>query len=242
MCVRKCSARIAGAVMKMDQYLTPELSLSRFYRWGAAVFGAALIGFGALGLAIGLPFVSTTGGEMAGLGTNGLLSVISVVVGAALVAAALRGGPVASTTMAAVGLLFLFSGLVNLIVLGTSMNLFAFRWSNVVFSLAVGVVLLLSGTYGRVSGGLAADNPYVRARAARARPTVGSSPSTTPSEDAHELVEAETAMFLGHATPAQKALVRHDAQRRATDHVRVSSERDAASIASRAGGRALSTG
>jgi hypothetical protein len=159
-------------------------------------------------------------------------------VGAALVAAALRGGPVASTTMAAVGVLFLFSGLVNLTVLGTSMNLFAFRWSNVVFSLAVGVVLLLSGTYGRVSGGLAADNPYVRARAARAHRTAASSPSSAPSREANDLAEAETAMFLGHASPAQKALVREDAQQRATDHLRRSSERDAAS---RAAGRALRT-
>jgi uncharacterized protein DUF4383 len=225
--------------MKMDQYLTPELPLSRFYRWGAAVFGAALVAFGAFGVALGLPFVSTSGAEMAGLGTNGLLSVISIVVGAVLVAAALRGGPVASTTMAAVGALFLASGLLNLTVLGTSMNLLAFRWPNVVFSLAVGTVLLLSGTYGRVSGGLAADNPYVRARAARARPSVASSPSAAPSQETIDLIDAETAMFLGHASPAQKALVREDAQQRATGHVRHSSERDAASLAVQRAGRAL---
>jgi hypothetical protein len=225
--------------MKMDQYLTPELPLSRFYRWGAAAFGAALVAFGALGVALGLPFVSTTGAEMAGLGTNGLLSVISIVVGAVLVAAALRGGPVASTTMAAVGALFLASGLLNLTVLGTSMNLLAFRWPNVVFSLAVGAVLLLSGTYGRVSGGLAADNPYVRARAARTRRPVVSSPPTAPSQETDDLVDAETAMFLGHASPVQKALVREDAQHRASDHLRISSERDAASLASRAAGQAL---
>jgi hypothetical protein len=227
--------------MKMDQYLTPELPLSRFYRWGAAVFGAALVGFGAVGVALGLPFVSTTGTEMAGLGTNGLLSVISIVVGAVLVAAALRGGPVASTTMAVVGLLFLGSGLLNLIVLGTSMNLLAFRWPNVVFSLAVGAALLLSGTYGRVSGGLTADNPYVRARAARAHQPMTSTPASAPSRETADLIDAETAMFLGHASPNQKTLVREDAQQRATDHLRRSSERDAASIASRIASRALRT-
>lgn len=229
--------------MRMDQYLTPELPLSRFYRRGAAVFGAGLIGFGAVGVATGLPFASTTGGEMVGLGTNGLLSVISILVGAVLLAAALRGGALASSAMAVVGVLFLTSGLLNLTVLGTPMNLLAFRWPNVVFSLAVGAVLLLSGTYGRFSGGLPLDNPYVRARAARARRTVASPPSTTPQgQEVDDMVDAETAMFLGRATPAQKTAVRRDAQRRASEHLRLSHERDAASLALRSvGRRALST-
>lgn len=40
-----------------------------------------------------------------------------------------------------------------------------------------------------------------------------------------EFVDAERAMFLGKATPAQKALVRLDAQRRATAHHRQCHER-----------------
>jgi hypothetical protein len=62
--------------------------------------------------------------------------------------------------MMTVGTLFLVSALVNLAVLDTRLNLLAFRFNNVVFSIVAGLVLLLLGAYGRVSGNLPPDSPY----------------------------------------------------------------------------------
>jgi hypothetical protein len=132
------------------------------HRVSAALFGGALILFGGLGLSHRIPFFSTTGSIQLGLSSNGLLAVVSVVVGAILVGSAMRGGHAASTVSMTLGVLFLLSGLGNSLLLATSLNVFAFRLSNVVFSLAVGAVLLVTGAYGRVSGGLPSDNPYHR--------------------------------------------------------------------------------
>ncbi|WP_236836748.1 DUF4383 domain-containing protein, partial [Blastococcus sp. KM273129] len=67
--------------------------------------------FGILGFADGLDFFSTEGERILGLSSNGLLSTISVVTAAVLVAAAVRGPRIASTVMIVVGVLFLVSAL-----------------------------------------------------------------------------------------------------------------------------------
>ena len=68
-------------------------------RTGALVVGVFLLVFGLVGLAGGLDFVSTQGEPVLGLSSNGLLSVLSVVVGAVLLGADLLGPRVASTVM-----------------------------------------------------------------------------------------------------------------------------------------------
>ncbi len=198
-------------------------SLGRVHRLGAAILGAALIAFGVMGLARGLPFLSVASAPMMGMGSNGLLATISVVVGLVLVGVAWHGGAVASTALATLGVLFLVSGLANLAVLGTAYNLLAFRFPNVVFSLLVGMALLFTGAYGRLSGGLAGDNPYVRARADDGAPDPERSRLRLAEID--EMSVAENATSNGVATPEQAALVRADRVERAAAHHRRSHER-----------------
>jgi uncharacterized protein DUF4383 len=189
----------------------PGSRLDLVHRIGAAVLGTGLGVFGILGFVDRLDFLALHGKVVLGLASNGLLSMISLIVGAVLIGAALRGGRISSTITVAVGLLFLLSGLLNLAVLDTKFNLLAFRLSNVVFSFIAGMLLLFLGAYGRFSGGLPADNPYYQRRH-----------RDGPSSDAEEgdpeterWVAAELAVAEGHATPEQEQLVREDAQRRA---------------------------
>lgn len=187
--------------------------LDLVHRIGAAVLGFGLCVFGALGVADRLEFLAVRGEVVLGLASNGLLSVISLLVGGVLIGAAVRGGRSSSTITVVVGLLFLLSGLVNLAVLDTELNLLAFRLSNVIFSFIAGMLLLFLGAYGRFSGGLAADNPYYRHRN-HADPSSG---EEHRDEDGERWVAAEVAVAEGHATPEQEQQVREDAQRRANE-------------------------
>lgn len=196
---------------------TPSGSrLDLVHRIGAAVLGGGLCVFGVLGVADRLEFLAVRGKVVLGLATNGLLATISLIVGGVLIGAALRGGRSSSTITVVVGALFLLSGLLNLAVLDTPLNLLAFRLSNVIFSFVAGMMLLFLGAYGRFSGGLSADNPYYQQRHRN-------DPPPTPEHTAHqhsdideaELAAAELAVAEGHATPEQELLVLEDARRRA---------------------------
>ena len=155
------------------------------HRVGAVAVAAVLLVFGLLGFAGGLDFFSTRGEPILGLSSNGLLSTISVLTAIALVGAALRGPRVASTAMIVVGSLFLVSALANLMLLRTRYNVLAFEFSNVVFSVVAGLVLLLLGAYGRLSGNLPPDSPY-------AHPAVPDTagPESFPSTPAEFAAEA----------------------------------------------------
>ncbi len=208
---------------RMDRYLPADHPLCKVYRVGAALFGGGLIIFGGLGFANQLAFLSTNGRQILGLSSNGLLSLISLVVGFVLVMAAVIGGPVSSTVTATIGGLFIVSGLANLAVLDTPLNLLAFKIQNVLFSLIAGMLMLFVGLYGRVSGGLPNDNPYVRAR--RHQDPLDKHAAARAAEQLHrrlaeidELARAEFAMAEGRATPEQEQLLRADAQRRAEQH------------------------
>ncbi|WP_179816045.1 DUF4383 domain-containing protein [Allostreptomyces psammosilenae] len=148
----------------MGEHLPADHRLARVYRFGAALMGLLLIGFGVTGFWVRVAFFDTHGREIAGLSSNGLLSAVSVVVGLVLVAGGVVGGNAASTTNMVVGALFIVSGFVNLAVMETSLNLLAFRMPNVIFSWLVGLLILMFGMYGRVTGGLPHDNPYWRSR------------------------------------------------------------------------------
>lgn len=176
-------------------------------RIGALVVAAVILVFGLLGFAGGLDFFSTEGEPILGLSSNGLLSTISVLTAVVLVVAALRSPRVASTVMIVVGVLFLVSALANLAVLRTSFNVLAFEIENVVFSVVAGLILLLLGAYGRVSGNLPPDSPYARPRAEdESEPE--SFPST-PAEFAAEraMREAEIAVVNHVATAEQRRRV-----------------------------------
>ncbi len=187
--------------------------LDLVHRIGAAVLGVGLCVFGVLGVVNRLEFLAVEGKVLLGLATNGLLATISLIVGGVLIGAAFRGGRSSSTITVVVGVLFLVSGLGNLAVLDTGLNLLAFRLSNVIVSFIAGMLLLFLGAYGRFSGGLAADNPYYQHRH---RGDLGSG-SDRRDEETERWVAAELAVAEGHATPEQERLVREDAQRRANE-------------------------
>ena len=190
----------------------PGRRLDLVHRIGSAVFGAGLCVFGALGVANRLEFLAIQGKIVLGLASNGLLATISLIVGGVLIGAALRGGRLSSTITIIIGVLFLLSGLLNLAVLHTPLNLLGFRLSNVIFSLIAGMMLLFLGAYGRFSGGLSTDNPYYQQRH---RNDPRSPTADTASPDDSELAAAELAVAEGHATPHQERLVFEDARRRA---------------------------
>ncbi|MGQ4385863.1 DUF4383 domain-containing protein [Streptomyces sp. SAS_270] len=150
--------------ISFDEHLPVDHRLNRFYRIGAGLMGLVLLVFGVLGLIDRVGFFDTGGDEVAGLNTNGALSVLSICVGLLLLAGMVIGGNLASTLNMVVGLAFILSGFVNLALLDTDANFLAFRIQNVLFSFVVGVLLMFFGMYGRVGSALPHDNPYWRAR------------------------------------------------------------------------------
>jgi hypothetical protein len=211
-------------------------------RIGAVLMALFLLVFALLGFASGQGFVSTEGQPVLGMSSNGLLSTISVIVALVLLAAAAHSARTASTVMLVLGPLFLLSAFVNGIVLGTRLNWLAFEISNVIFSIIVGLLMLLLGAYGRIGGHLPPDSPY-------AHPStddvdyVDDFP-TSPEEIAAEeaMREAEVAVVQHIATPEQSRRVRAmaEAHHRA-DRRRVWMELDAADQA-RARQRVISSG
>src|ERR671910_928917 len=140
--------------------LPEDHRLSRVYRYGAALIGLWLLVFGVLGFFDQLAFFDTEGDRVAGLSTNAVLSTISVVVGLALIGAAVVGGNTSANVNSIVGALFLVSGFANMCVLRTSWNVLNFSMANVIFSFVVGTLVLMFGFYGRVSGGRADGQPF----------------------------------------------------------------------------------
>ncbi|MFD3378205.1 MULTISPECIES: DUF4383 domain-containing protein [unclassified Streptomyces] len=150
--------------IRLDEHLPVDHRLSKFYRVGAGLMGLVLLAFGILGLIDKVGFFDTGGDTVAGLNTNGALSVLSICVGLLLFVGMVIGGNVASTLNMILGVLFILSGFVNLALLDTDLNFLAFRIQNVLFSFVVGVMLMFFGMYGRVGSALPHDNPYWRSR------------------------------------------------------------------------------
>jgi len=175
-------------------------------RAGAVGVGLFLLTFGILGAAGGVGFLSTHGERHLGMSSNGLLATLSLVVAAVLLGAASRGPRLASTVMIVLGVLFLLSGLLGLAVLRTSLNLLAFRLSNVAFSAGVGLLLLLLGAYGRLTGNLPADSPYAHPHLRIDEPPdLPSGPEEVAAEAA--MREAEIAVVQHYATENQQRRV-----------------------------------
>lgn len=148
----------------LNEHLPVDHRLSQVYRVGAGLVGLLLLIFGILGLIDKIGFFDRGGDTVGGLSTNGALSVTSIVVGVLLFYGMVRGGNFASTLNTVLAIGFLLSGFVNLALLDRSFNPLAFEMQNVIFSFLVGLLLLVFGMYGRVSGALPHDNPYWRAR------------------------------------------------------------------------------
>ncbi|MGP3971191.1 DUF4383 domain-containing protein [Streptomyces sp. 6N223] len=149
---------------RLDEHLPVHHRLSLVYRIGAGLMGAFLCVFGVLGVTENIGFFATGDDEVLGLSTNGALSWLSIVVGLILLGGMVKGGNVASSLNLVIGVAFVLSGFANLAVLETDVNVLNFRMGNVIFSFAVGLMLMIFGMYGRVSGRLPHDNPYWQAR------------------------------------------------------------------------------
>lgn len=150
--------------VKLDEHLPVDHRLSQVYRISAGLMGLFLLAFGILGLVNRIGFFDTGSTTTLGLNTNGALSTVSIAAGALLLAAAVRGGNTASSVNIVAGIAFLLAGFASLFTLDSHYNFLNFRMQNVLFSFAVGLLLLTGGMYGRISGGLPHDNPYWRAR------------------------------------------------------------------------------
>ncbi|WP_163509759.1 DUF4383 domain-containing protein [Fodinicola acaciae] len=143
---------------------TSKQRLARVYRTGAGVFGFVLAVYGVVGFVQQVPLTAHRGEPVLGMPTTGLLAGISVVTGLILLFAAFLKPAIASTVDVAIGILFLLSGLINICVLRTSLEVLGFDMRNVIFSFVVGLGLMTCGFYGRVSGSLPPDNPNWRRR------------------------------------------------------------------------------
>ncbi|MFK8846456.1 DUF4383 domain-containing protein [Streptomyces sp. Ac-502] len=188
---------------RLDEHLPVDHRLSTVYRFGAGLMGLVLVAFGILGLIDKIGFFDTGGDTVAGLNTNGALSVLSIIVGVVLFGGMVIGGNLASTLNIVLGMAFLLSGFINLAILETGFNYLAFRIQNVLFSFVVGLMLLVFGMYGRVSGGLPHDNPYWRARHPEVaqRQTLRPAP---PRTGAHVSPRHETASVGRHRRPKHR--------------------------------------
>ncbi|GLX48510.1 hypothetical protein Shyhy01_14600 [Streptomyces hygroscopicus subsp. hygroscopicus] len=167
--------------IRFDQHLPTDHRLNLVYRIGAGLIGAFLVVFGILGLINHIGFFDIGGATVAGLNTNGTLSVLSICIGALLLVGMVIGGNLASTLNMVLGVLFLLNGFLFLALLDTPNNFLAFRIQNVLFSFVVGLLLMTFGMYGRVGHALPHDNPYWRARHPE--------PSPRESRDTRELRE-----------------------------------------------------
>ncbi|MGW2115436.1 DUF4383 domain-containing protein [Streptomyces zhihengii] len=150
--------------MRLDEHLPVDHRLSQVYRVGAGLMGLVLVVFGILGLVNRIGLFDIEGDTVAGLNTNGALSILSICVGLLLFVGMVIGGNFASTVNMTLGVLFIASGFVNLALLDRSFNPLAFQMQNVLFSFVVGLMLMCFGMYGRVSATLPHDNPYWMAR------------------------------------------------------------------------------
>jgi hypothetical protein len=199
-----------GGRSRLGNAVRPAHTVLWVHRVAAVVVALVIATIGVLGFIGGLAFFDTRGATMfGGLSTNGALSTISVVTAAILLAAAVRGGKLASTVMIVIGVLFLVSAFGNLAVMGTPYNLLAFRLPNVFFSIGAGLVLLFLGAYGRISSKLPPDNPYRQERGAddeepedAHRQSYPSSPAEADADAA--MAEAARALAQGTADDEQR--------------------------------------
>lgn len=169
-------------MVQLHEHLPVDHRLGQVYRWGSILSALVLLVFGVLGFMDSIPFFSTSGEQVMGMSSNGLLSLSSIVVAVFLLVAARIGGNFASTANAVMGVVFIVAGLLGLAVMDTKANFLAFGLSNVFFSFAVGLIMLTFGLYGRASLYLPYDNPYYQARhpetAERSGSSAGAGPAT----------------------------------------------------------------
>lgn len=114
-----------------------------------AVFGAVYLLVGALGFTVsgGHGFAGTDGGKLLGLFmVNPLHNIAHLLIGALLLAAALRGGEMAASRMnTLVGGLYLVLGVIGLFILSNDVNILALNGADNVLHFGSAALLLAVG-------------------------------------------------------------------------------------------------
>lgn len=121
------------------------------YRFLAGVSGAYLLVFGVVGLirTWGDPLFSRDDVKALGLRTNLAFALLSIIVGAVILAGAVRGNNADHFINTAGGAVFLLAGLIMLMVMQTEANILNFEVATSVVSFIIGTVLLIAGMYGK---------------------------------------------------------------------------------------------
>jgi hypothetical protein len=127
--------------------------LRPIYRALSFIAGAYLVVFGVIGLiqTSGESFTGVTGVRVLGQETNMLWSIVALIVGAIVVAAAAMGRNLDVAAGKYLGWALLVVGSYELATNRTDANLFGFSMSTIVVTYLVGLILILSSLYGKVA-------------------------------------------------------------------------------------------
>jgi hypothetical protein len=128
------------------------------YRALSGLMGLYVLVFGIVGLiqTSDLDFFSRHGEWVFGLRTNPAFSVMSIIGGAALVAAAVIGGNLFAYANLAAGGAFMLTGFYMLLVLQTAANILAASMATCIASFIFAMIALSAGLYGKVGSAEAA--------------------------------------------------------------------------------------
>ncbi|MGK5679310.1 DUF4383 domain-containing protein [Actinoplanes sp. URMC 104] len=127
--------------------------LRPLYRGLAFLVGAYLVVFGVLGLiqTSGESFTGPSGERVLGQGSNLLWSIIALIVGAIVIAAAALGRNLDVEANKYLGWALLVFGSYELATNRTDANFFGFTMSTVVVTYLVGLALILASLYGKIA-------------------------------------------------------------------------------------------
>ena len=155
-------------------HLPVDHHLRGLYRGLAILTGLALVVFGIAGFVetAGMNFFAQPGERVLWLTANPAFALLSVLVGAGVVAVTLIGRNLDVPANVGLGGVFMLSGLIMLCLLRTDLNFLAFSVANVNVSFVIGLVLITAGLYGTASTSRVHAQP--RHRSARAAEETGS--------------------------------------------------------------------
>jgi hypothetical protein len=122
------------------------------YRTLSGLIGLYILLFGIIGYAqtSDLDFFARHGDWVLGLRSNPAFSVLSIIMGAVLLAAAVIGRNLFAYVNLAAGVLFLLAGMAMMTLLQTDANILGFSMSTCIASFVFGLVTLAAGLYGKV--------------------------------------------------------------------------------------------
>jgi hypothetical protein len=182
--------------------------LQPFYRLLAGLTGAYVLAFGIVGVIRtgGRPFFAQDDlPYVLGLHANRAFAIVSIVVGAGLVASVLIGGRVHRWVSLGASLVFLIAGLVMLVLERTDANFLGFTPITSVVSFIIGLVLLIAGLYGKVGSMLDVRRRTSATVAARTRPTIASRRRTRPTTGASNRTTGGTTARSGASRSTRRS-------------------------------------